>query len=269
MSASVDIHSTAIVDPKAKLGVGVKVGPYAVVGPDVALGDGVEVQHHASVINRTTVGEKTTIFPFATVGSPPQDLKYKGEPSLLEIGTHNSIREYVNINVGTESGGNITKIGNHNLLMVYTHIAHDCILKDRIIIANSVQVAGHVEIDDKAVIGGATGIHQFVKLGTLAMVGGGSMLAQDVPPLFLVQGDRARTVGLNLVGIKRDPAFLSQLPEIKKVFSMLMQEGLTPDQTKEKLLQIESRSPVQDIYIDFLERSNRGLCRLINKKNES
>ena len=171
------IHKTAIVDKKAEISNDVKIGPYCVIGPDVKIGTNTTLHSHVNIDGNTSIGSNNEIFPFCSIGTPPQDLKYKGEKNSLIIGNNNKFREYVNINPGTLSGGSVTKIGNKNLLMVYTHIAHDCIVEDEVVLANNVQVGGHVLIQNKAIIGGSCAIHQFSRIGQSAMVGGRQVLA--------------------------------------------------------------------------------------------
>jgi len=198
-----DIHATAIVDPEAELADDVSVGPYCVVGPDVSLGKGVRLRAHVVVDGCTRIGEGTEIYPFASIGLPPQDLKYKGEPSELRIGARNVIREYVTMNPGTEGGGMLTKVGDGCLFMVSAHVAHDCQVGDGVIMANNATLAGHVTVGDFAIIGGLSAVHQFVRIGHHAMIGGMSGVEQDVIPFGSVMGERAALSGLNLVGLKR------------------------------------------------------------------
>jgi UDP-N-acetylglucosamine acyltransferase len=258
---TVKIHPTAIVHSGAELGKQVEVGAFSIVGPKVKLGDNVKVLSHAVVDGRTAIGEGTTIHPFATVGITPQDLKYKGEDTELEIGSRNTIREYVNISTGTIDGGGRTVIGSQNLFMVYTHIAHDCIIGDRCIVANSVSVAGHVEIHDGAVIGGLAGIHQFTKIGSMAMVAAGSMVAQDVMPFCMVHGDRAQMNGLNVVGLRRLGVKSEQLEQVKQMYKIVFNSSLTQDDALAKIKQEIPASEYQKRFIAFLQASNRGLCR--------
>ena len=195
-----DIHSTAIVDPKATLAGDVTIGPYSVVGENVVLGAGVRLMSHVVVDGHTQVGAGTVIYPFASIGLPPQDLKYGGEPSVLEIGVNNVIREHVTMNPGTEGGGMITRIGDNCLFMVASHVAHDCQLGDHVIMANNAALGGHVSVGEWAILGGLSAIHQYVRIGRHAIVGGMSGVEHDVIPYGSVMGDRARLAGLNLVG---------------------------------------------------------------------
>ena len=197
------IHKTAIVDKKAEIYNGVEIGPYCIVGPNVKIGSNTKLHSHVNISGNTKIGEGNEIFPFASIGTEPQDLKYKGEENLLEIGINNKIREYVNITPGTKQGGGLTKVGNNNLLMVYTHIGHDCIIGNNIVLANNVQVGGHVEIEDKAILGGSCAIHQFTRIGEFAMVGGLTGVLNDIIPYGLSLGNRNYLIGLNLVGLRR------------------------------------------------------------------
>jgi UDP-N-acetylglucosamine acyltransferase len=214
------IHPTAVVDPGARLGVGVQIGPYAVIGADVELGDGCRIGPHVVIDGRVRMGRGNRVFPGACIGLEPQDLKYSGDPTEVVIGNDNTIRECVTINRAT-AGQERTELGNGNLLMAYSHIGHNCVLGDRIVIANGVAVAGHVVIGDRAVIGGVLGIHQFVHIGAMAMVGGMSRIDRDVPPFTMVEGHPGRLRGLNKLGLRRsgladrdDGAQLRQLQEL-------------------------------------------------------
>ena len=197
------IHHTAIIDKKSKISENVEIGPYCVIGPDVEIETNTKLHSHVSIKGNTKIGKKNEIFPFVSIGTPPQDLKYKGEKNYIIIGDNNKFREYVNINPGTSQGGTVTKIGNNNLLMVYCHVAHDCNLGDNIVLANNVQVGGHVDIDDNAIVGGSCAIHQFSRIGKLAMVGGMTGVLSDVIPYGLSLGNRNNLVGLNLIGLRR------------------------------------------------------------------
>ena len=197
------IHKTAIIDKDAKISDNVNIGPYCVVGPKVEIGEGTELHSHVNLVGNTKIGKNNIIYPFASIGTPPQDLKYTGEDNSLIIGDGNKFREYVNINPGTSAGGTITRLGNYNLLMVYCHVAHDCNLGDNIVLANNVQVGGHVTIEDSAIIGGSCAIHQFSRIGKLAMVGGMTGVLSDVIPFGLSIGNRNNLAGLNLIGLRR------------------------------------------------------------------
>lgn len=198
-----DIHPTAIVAPDASLGDQVKIGPYCIIGSQVTLGDGVNLHAHVVVDGRTSIGEGTVIYPFASIGLPPQDLKYHGEASTLVVGARNQIREHVTMNPGTEGGRMETRVGDDCLFMIGSHIAHDCVIGNHVIMANNATLGGHVEVDDYAIIGGLAAVHQFVRIGAHAMVGGMSGVEQDLIPYGSAMGERARLRGLNLVGLQR------------------------------------------------------------------
>ena len=197
------IHETAIISETSKIADDVEIGPYSIIGPDVKIANNTKIHSHVNIVGNTSIGSGNEIFPFASLGTPPQDLKYKGEKNSLIIGDNNKLREYVNINPGTEQGGSITKIGNNNLFMVYCHIAHDCNISNNIVLANNVQVGGHVFIEDNAIIGGSCAIHQFSRIGESAMVGGMTGVLSDVIPFGLSLGNRNNLAGLNLIGLRR------------------------------------------------------------------
>ena len=197
------IHPTAIIDSKSKISENVDIGPYCIICPDVEIGSNCKLHSHITIKGNTKIGISNEIFPFVSIGTPPQDLKYKGEKNYIIIGDNNKLREYVNINPGTSQGGTITKIGNDNLLMVYCHVAHDCNLGDNIVLANNVQVGGHVTIENYAIVGGSCAIHQFSRIGQLAMVGGMTGVLSDVIPFGLSLGNRNNLAGLNLIGLRR------------------------------------------------------------------
>ncbi len=197
------IHHTAIINNKSKISDNVSIGPYCTIGPDVELGSNTVLHSHVNIVGNTKIGKSNEIFPFASIGTDPQDLKYKGEKNSIIIGDNNKFREYVNINPGTTEGGTVTKLGNNNLLMVYCHVAHDCNIGNNIVLANNVQVGGHVTIEDNAIIGGSCAIHQFSRIGQLAMVGGMTGVLSDVIPFGLSIGNRNNLVGLNLIGLRR------------------------------------------------------------------
>lgn len=255
------VHPLAHIAKGAELGDGVRVGPQAFVGPNVRLSEGVEVGAQAMVTGHTQVGAHTKIYPMATVGSSPQDLKYAGEPTKLVIGEHNSIREYVNISTGTIGGGGLTTIGDHNLIMVYSHIAHDCHVGNHCIFANGVQIAGHVTIQDHAVFGGMSGGHQFCHFGERTMVAAGAIVVQDVPPYCMVQGDRARVNGLNIVGLRRSGMSRERISDIKKMFKILYNENLKVSEAIQMIEQGVPTSEERSRFLAFLQASERGVCR--------
>ena len=197
------IHKTAIIDAKSKISSTVKIGPYTVIGPNVEIGDNVVIQSHVNITGHTVIGKNNNIYPFASIGNDPQDMKYKGEKTELNIGDNNTIREYSTINPGTIQGGGITKVGNNNLIMISAHIAHDCIIGNNIVIANSAAIAGHAQIDDYVVIGGNCGVQQFARIGKMAMIGGMTGVSRDVIPYGLSTGNRNYLNGINVVGLRR------------------------------------------------------------------
>ena len=255
------IHPTALVDPRAELDHGVEVGPYSIVGPGVKIGKGTRIRSHTVIEGNTSIGVGNLIFQFATVGSVPQDLKYRGEESRLVIGDHNTIREFVSLNPGTTGGGMTTRVGNHNLLMMYCHIAHDCLLGHHNIIANGATFGGHVVVEDYVIVGGLVGIHQFVKVGTSALLGAGSMVSKDVPPYCNATGDRARLKGLNLEGLKRRGFSREQIAAIKKAYRILFQSGMTAKAAVKRTRKEIPGSAEVERLATFVENSRRGICR--------
>jgi len=255
------IHPTAIVDVGAELGEGVSIGPYSIVGPNVKLGDNCELMSHAVVTGNTTMGSGNRVFPFSSIGQIPQDLKFHGEPSEVIIGDDNQIRENVTINAGTEGGGMVTRIGSNNILMAYTHVAHDCILGNGIVLANCATLAGHVEVDDQAIIGGLSAIQQFVRIGKLAMIGGMSGVTKDVAPYCLLAGGyRSSLSGLNIVGLKRKGFNATQVGRLKEVYRILLQEsGKRDERLAEAESLLEDGDDVAREIIDFVRTAKRGL----------
>ena len=215
------IHKTAIIDSKALIGNNVKIGPYSIVGPDVQIGDETIIHSHVNIVGNTKIGKKNEIYSFCSIGTPPQDLKYKGEKNFLTIGDNNRFREYVNINPGTKQGGSITKVGNHNLFMVYCHIAHDCMIDDNIVLANNVQVGGHVSINKNAIVGGSCAIHQFSRIGEFAMIGGMTGVLSDVIPYGLSLGNRNILTGLNLIGLRRSGVSNQDIKIIQSAYEII------------------------------------------------
>ena len=212
------IHPTAIVNNKSKVSSSAMIGPYCIIGPDVEIGTNTKLHSHINIIGNTKIGKNNEIFPHVSIGTDPQDLKYRGEKNSIVIGDNNKLREYVNINPGTSQGGTVTKLGDNNLLMVYCHVAHDCNLGNNIVLANNVQVGGHVTIEDNAIIGGSCAIHQFSRIGQLAMVGGMTGVLSDVIPYGLSLGNRNNLVGLNLIGLRRAKITNENIKLIQKFY---------------------------------------------------
>jgi len=256
------IHPTAIVDAKARLGSGVAIGPYCTVGPNVVLGDGVQLLSHVIVTGHTTVGANTRIFPFASIGHQPQDLKYKGEPSRLEIGRNNVIREYVTMNPGTEGGGMDTRVGNNCLFMVGAHVAHDCQIGDHVILVNNATLGGHVRIDDWAIVSALSAVHQFVRIGRHAMVGGMSGVENDVIPYGSVMGNRARLSGLNIVGLKRRNFSRDTIHALRNAYRLLFaQEGTMAERLQDVAELFKDNEPVMEIVRFIQADSSRAICQ--------
>ena len=257
-----DIHSTAVVGDGASIGDGVAIGPYCVVGPDVAIADGVRLVSHVVVAGRTTIGPNTHIYPFASIGTPPQDMKYKGEPSTLEIGANNIIREQVTMNPGTAGGGMVTRVGNNCLFMVGAHVAHDCIIGNHVILANNATLGGHVSIGDYAILGGLAAVHQFCRVGRHAMVGGMSGVEQDVIPYGSVIGNRARLAGLNVVGLKRRGFSRAEVATLRKAYRLLFaEEGSMAERLNDATEMYKESQAVMEI-VDFIRgESSRSICQ--------
>ena len=255
------IHPTAIIGSGVKLGDGVTIGAYAVVDGEVFLGDQVEVMAHAVVTGWTTVGAGCRIFPHAAIGGDPQDKKHKrGDKTTLEIGSNNIFREFVTVNRGTVEGGGLTRIGDNNLFMAYAHVAHDCSVGNDCVFANSGTLAGHVVVEDQAIIGGLTAIHQFCRVGTKAMVGGCSRVIQDVPPYALCVGGPAVVYNLNAVGLRRGGMVASQMKHLKEAFRLLFYSGLSKPSAIEQIEKdVEQIAEVKHL-VAFARASERGLC---------
>lgn len=255
------IDKTAIVAPGARLGEDVVVGPYCVVGPDATIGDRTVLKSHVVLDGHLTLGSDNVIAPFASLGGPPQDLKYKGEPTQAVIGDGNQIREYVTINRGTASGGGVTRVGSGGLFMAAAHVAHDCRVGDRVIFANAASIAGHVEVGDEANVGAFTGIHQFCRVAKHAFIGGYSVVPQDVLPWVITAGDRAETHGVNVIGLKRKGYPPETIEAIKKCYTTLFRSKLL---LEDAMAQVEAELgevPEVRYFIDFVRGSKRGVIR--------
>lgn len=257
-----DIHSTAIVAEGAKIAPSAVIGPYCIVGPHVVLDEGVRLISHVVIDGITSIGSNSVVYPFASLGQRPQDLKYKGEPSRLEIGCNNQIREYVTMNPGTEGGGMLTRVGNNGLFMVAAHVAHDCRIDDNVILANNATLAGHVTVGDFAVLGGLSAVHQFVRIGRHAMVGGMSAVDSDIIPYGTVVGNRAYLSGLNLIGIKRRGFSRDDIHALRNAYRLLFAAHATMAERLEEVTATFGHSaPVREI-VDFIgEDSSRALCQ--------
>jgi UDP-N-acetylglucosamine acyltransferase len=257
-----NIHATAIIDPNAMMGKDISIGPYCIVGQDVNLGDGVRLHSHVVIDGRTTIGTETQMFPFSSIGLPPQDMKYKGEDSELIIGARNTIREYVTMNPGTADGGMSTIVGDDCLFMASTHVAHDCIVGNHVIMANNATIAGHVEVGDFAIIGGLSAVHQFVKIGKHAIIGGMSGVENNVIPYGSVVGDRARLSGLNIVGLRRRAFLKEDIKNLRTAYRMLFaEEGTLAERTEDVAKMFVNNTAVMDIIGFMRAESSRALTQ--------
>jgi len=254
------IHPTALVDPAAELADDVEVGAYSVIGPNVKIGAGTTVGHHAVITGHTTIGERNRIWHFVSLGEAPQDKKYANEPTRLVIGNDNVIREFCTFNTGTAQDRYETTIGDHNWIMAYVHIAHDCVVGNHTIFANNASLAGHVEVGDWAILGGFTGAHQFVKIGAHVMTGISTVLFKDVPPFVMAAGQPAAPHGLNSEGLKRRGFTKEALSALKRAYKALYREGLTLDEALKKL-EADRAQPEVAQLIEFLGRAERGIIR--------
>lgn len=253
------IHPTAIIEEGAKLAKDVRVGPYAVIGPHVEIGEGTSVGAHAVITGHTRIGKQNRIFQFASLGEIPQDKKYAGEPTRLEIGDGNTIREFCTFNTGTAQDEGVTRVGSHNWVMAYVHIAHDCIVGDHTVLANNTTLAGHVEIGDHVILGGLTAVHQFCKIGAHVITGGGSIVYKDIPPYVMAAGQPAKPHGLNNEGLKRRGFSAESLATLKRAYKILYRDGLT---LQEAMVQLdEMGAPEVNLLTEFLRRAERGIIR--------
>ncbi len=256
-----EIHKTAVVDPAARIGEGVTIGPYSVIGPRVTLGDEVRVGSHVVVEGRTIVGRGSQIHTGAVVGSPPQDKKHNpADEVYLVIGENNVIREYVTMNPGTLEGGGKTVVGDNNLFMAYAHVAHDCVIGNSCVMANSGTLAGHVTLEDNATVGGLSAVHQFVRIGRLSIIGGCSKVVQDVPPFSMCDGHPARVYHLNTIGLKRMQVASQTMWVLKEAFKLLFRSGLSKSHALARIEETLPMTPELEHLIFFAKTSKRGLC---------
>ena len=259
------VHPTALVDPRAELHESVRVGAFSIVGPHVRVGAGCDIGPHCVLEGHTTLGENNHVFQFASLGAAPQDKKYGGEPTRLEIGSGNTIREFVTINTGTVQDAGITRLGDDNWIMAYVHIAHDCQLGSHLILANAVQLAGHVHLGDWVFLGGLTGVHQFVRVGAHAMTAFQTRLAQDVPPFVTAGGSPAEAQNINAEGLRRRGYSAERIAVIKQMYRLLYRRGLTLEAARQQIDALRGEVPAADADIarmqDFLAAATRGLVR--------
>jgi UDP-N-acetylglucosamine acyltransferase len=254
------IHKTAIVDPKAKISTNVNIGPYSIIGPNVEIGEDTDINSHVSIAGYTKIGKKNKIYPFSSIGNNPQDLKYNGEKSYLEIGDSNTIREYVSINPGTDGGGGLTKIGNNCLFMVSSHVAHDCVIGDNVVAVNNVAIGGHVQIDDNAIIGGNSAIHQYIRIGKFAMIGGICAVIRDVIPYGLVHGNRSVLQGINLIGLRRKNIPNQEIALLSKAYKEIFKSENLSENLKNLSEEFKENDLVKEILKFIQKDKKRPIC---------
>ena len=259
------IHKTAIIDVNAKISKNVIIGPYSIIGPDVEIGEGTVVQSHVNITGNTIIGSNNKIYPFASIGNDPQDLKFKGEETLLEIGDNNKIREYVTINPGTEGGGGKTKVGNNCLFMVSSHIAHDCIVGDNVILANNVPLGGHAHVDDNAIIGGNSAVQQFTRVGKFAMIGGMCGVVRDVIPYGIAHGNRSILHGLNLIGLRRKNIPNKEILSLREAYKIIFKNENLTENLSNLSNDLRKNELVSEVA-NFLEKDKkRPICTPFSK----
>ena len=255
------IHETAIIHPSATIGENVEIGPYSIVGEGSSIGDGTRIGPHVVIGEWTEIGKDNQIFQFASIGAPPQDLKFKGEKTTLKVGDRNSIRESVTMHRGTGDGAGETVVGSDNLFMAYTHVAHDCIVGNHVVMANCATLAGHVEVDDYAILGGLSAYHQFVRIGSHVMISGGAIATQDIPPYTIAQGDRAVTHGINSVGLSRRGFSREAVRAIKNAYKLIYRSDMKLDAALEAVDREYGDIPEVKVFHDFIKGSERGIAR--------
>jgi UDP-N-acetylglucosamine acyltransferase len=255
------IHPTAIVDSRAKIAPGVEIGPYSIIGADVEIGENTVIGPHVVIKGHTRIGRENRIFQFASLGEVPQDKKYAGEPTRLEIGDRNTIREFCTLNLGTAQDAGVTRVGDDNWIMAYVHIAHDCQVGNKTTFANNAQLAGHVVVEDWAILGGYTGVHQFCRIGAHVMTAVGTVVLQDVPPYLMAAGNTAQPYGINVEGLKRRGFSAESLTALKRAYRTLYKSGLLLEEAKLKLAEEAATQPDVQRFVDFLAVSRRGIIR--------
>ena len=255
------IHATAIVHPQAKLAARVSVGAYSIIGEHVEIGEGTTVGPHVLIEGRTRIGRNNRIFSHSALGGEPQDKKYAGEATGLEIGDGNTIREFCTFNCGTVQDAGTTRIGSDNWLMAYVHVAHDCQVGNHTIFANAASIAGHVHVGDYAILGGFTGVHQFVLIGAHSMTAGATLLLKDLPPYVMAAGNECKPFGINAEGLKRRGFSDDQIAEIRRAYKTLYRSGLTLEEARSAIAEQAQKEPALRILAEFLERSTRGIVR--------
>ena len=259
------IHKTAIIDPKAKITLNAEIGPYSIIGPNVEIGEKTIIQSHVSIIGNTKIGKNNNIYPFASIGNDPQDLKFSGEETKLEIGDNNKIREYVTINLGTKGGGGLTKIGNNCLFMVSSHIAHDCIVEDNVILANNVPLGGHAHIEENVIIGGNSAVQQFTRVGKSSMIGGMCGVVRDIIPYAMVHGNRSILQGLNLIGLRRKNIPNKEIMVLSDAYKEIFKNENLTENLKNLDPNLKKNDLVKDV-VNFLEKDKkRPICTPFSK----
>jgi len=259
------IHKTAIIDPKAKISSNVEIGPYSIIGPKVEIGEKTIIQSHVSIIGNTKIGKNNNIYPFTSIGNDPQDLKFSGEETKLEIGDNNKIREYVTINVGTKGGGGITKIGNNCLFMVSSHVAHDCIVENNVILANNVPLGGHAHIEENVIIGGNSAVQQFTRVGKSSMIGGMCGVVRDIIPYAMVHGNRSILQGLNLIGLRRKNIPNKEIMTLSDAYKEIFKNENLTENLKNLDQNFKKNDLVRDV-VNFLEKDKkRPICTPFSK----
>ncbi|MDA0989976.1 MAG: acyl-ACP--UDP-N-acetylglucosamine O-acyltransferase [Verrucomicrobia bacterium] len=255
-----NIHATAVIGDGADIGDGVTIGPYCVIGPKVRIGDGAQLHSHVVVDGRTTIGAGCHLFPFASIGTQTQDLKFSGGATFVEIGANTTLREYVTVNAGTNEG-EITRVGSGCHLMAYSHVAHACVVGDGVIMANCATLAGHVIVEDQAIIGGLAGVHQFVRVGRMCILGGCTKVTQDCMPFMMIDGNPAQVHGLNSVGLKRKGVKAETQKRLKQAFRIICREDLATQKAMEKIREDVPGCPELDHLLAFIESSKRGIVK--------
>lgn len=255
------IHPTAIIDPRARIASDVEIGPYTVVGPDVEIGAGCWIGSHTVVTGHTRIGRRNRIFQFSSIGEVPQDKKYQGEPTRLEIGDGNTIREFCTFNCGTVQDAGVTRVGDDNWFMAYVHLAHDCRVGSHTVFANNASLAGHAHVGDYAILGGFTGVHQFYRIGAHSITGAGTIVLQDVPPFVTASGNTAKPYGINVEGLKRRDFSAETITRLKRAYKTLYRSGLTLEQARRRLALQVKECPEIQVMLDFLAGAKRGIIR--------
>jgi len=257
-----NIHPTAVIDPRAKVPASCQIGPYCVIGADVELGEDCRLLPHVTIEGPAQIGPDNAFFPYCALGTAPQDITYKGEPTRLEIGHHNEIREYVTINRGTVKGGGVTRVGSHLLIMAYSHIGHDCVVGDHAMMVNGATLAGHVTVEEWAVVGALSAVHQFARVGAHAYIGGGTIITRDVLPFSMTSAEReANAYGINKVGLERRGFSSARIARIHHAYKILLASKLNTSQALEKLKSEADRGEDVDMLIRFIETSERGVIK--------